>query len=85
MKLNCVRVICYARALPGPTPIYTPMYGLPLSQSDRRTLSVCRSVYNNYQLLHQYHRILAAYSIQEERARKLILCGTDTITVLSYG
>ena len=32
---------------PVHTPVRTPMYGLPLSQSDQRIRSVFQSVYNN--------------------------------------
>ena len=38
------RVVYCVNALPGPygdTPVSTPMYGLPLNQSDQRIRSVC--------------------------------------------
>ena len=44
-----------------------------------------RKFLNNYQLLHQYHKILAACNIQAGRACEPIFCGIDAITVLSYG
>ena len=49
---------------------------------------------NRYQLLYQYHKILAACNIQGERAcefffniklHKANICGIGAITVLSYG
>ena len=53
MKLYCdtalfaVLVRCLVH-----TPVCTPMYGLPLSQSDRRILSVFQSVHNE-----EFHRV----------------------------
>ena len=45
---------CWVRALfivlvrsPVHTPVRTPTYGLPLTQSDQRIRSVFQSVYNN--------------------------------------
>ena len=35
---------------PVHTPVRTPMYGLPLSQSGQRIRSAFQSVYENYQL-----------------------------------
>ena len=48
MKLYCVTTLLTVLVrCPVHTPVCRPMYGLPLSQSDRRILFVFQSVYNN--------------------------------------
>ena len=48
MKFDWVRTlfIVFVRC-PDHTPVRTPTYGLPVSQSDQRIRSVFQSIYNN--------------------------------------
>ena len=52
MKFYWVRALFIVLVrCPVHTPVRTPTYGLPLSQSDQRIRSVFQSVYNNMLLL----------------------------------
>ena len=58
MKFYWVRALFTVSVrCPVHTTVRTPMYGLPLSQSDQRIRSVFQSVYNNvlYHLLSEKH------------------------------
>ena len=58
---------------PVHTSVRTPMYGLPLSQSDQRIRSVFQSVYNNMLLLtesavHTWKYLLWRHAVRTERS-----------------